>query len=87
MLFFWQIGLVDTFSLIQFCVNTSSQYVAIVVGSAGGSFSDIGLKALFESAVRLDPTANGAVGAAVVSKIAYMRAVLTRGGGSCKITK
>ena len=26
MLFFWQAGFVDTFSLIQFCVNTGSQY-------------------------------------------------------------
>ncbi len=28
--FFWQIGFVDTFSLIQFCINTGSQYGAIV---------------------------------------------------------
>ena len=34
MLFFWQVGLVDTFSLIQFCINTGSQYGAIVVASA-----------------------------------------------------
>ena len=42
MLFFWQVGLVDTFSLIQFCINTGSQYGAIVVASAAGNFSDIG---------------------------------------------
>lgn len=48
MLFFWQAGFVDTFSLIQFCVNTGSQYWAIVVASAGDNFSDIGPKVLFE---------------------------------------
>ncbi len=44
MFFFWQVGLVDTFSLIQFCINTGSQYGAIVVASAAGNFSDIGPK-------------------------------------------
>jgi hypothetical protein len=43
MLFFWQVGLVDTFSLIQFCVNSGSQYGAIVVASAAGNFSDVRL--------------------------------------------
>lgn len=124
MFFFWQVGLVDTFSLIQFCINTGSQYGAIVVASAAGNFSDIGSKVLFEpiiglgtsyqfikaaqtaaerkariatlaaflstsgaSAVTTDPATNAAVGSAVASKIAYMRAILTRGGGSCNITK
>ena len=120
MLFFWQVGLVDTFSMIQFCINTGSQYGAIVVASAAGNFSDIGPKVLLEpiiglgtsyqliraaqiaaerrariatlaaflstsgvSAVTTDPATNAAVG----SKIAYMRAILTRGGGSYNITK
>ena len=124
MLFFWQVGLVDTFSLIQFCVNTGSQYAAIVVASAAGNFSDISPKVLFEpilglgtsyqfirsaqtaaerqariatlaaflstsaaSAFTTDPATNAAVGGAVASKIAYMRAILTRGGGCSKITK
>jgi hypothetical protein len=124
MLFFWQVGLVDTFSLIQFCINTGSQYGAIVVDSAAGNFSDIGPKVLFEpiiglgtsyqfiraaqtaaerrariailaaflstsgtSAVTTDPATNAAVGGAVASKIAYMRAILTRGGGSSNIAK
>ena len=118
MLFFWQVGLVDTFSMIQFCINTGSQYGAIVVASAAGNFSDIGPKVLFEpiiglgtsyqfiraaqtaaerkariatlaaflsasgaSAVTTDPATNAAIGGAVASKIAYMRAILTRGGG------
>ena len=120
MLLFWQLGLIDTFSMIQFCINTGSQYGAIVVASAAGNFSDIGPKVLLEpiiglgtsyqliraaqiaaerrariatlaaflstsgvSAVTTDPATNAAVG----SKIAYMRAILTRGGGSYNITK
>jgi hypothetical protein len=118
MLFFWQVGLVDTFSLIQFCINTGSQYGAIVLASAAGNFSDIGPKVLCEpiiglgtsyqfiraaqtaaerrariatlaaflsasgaSAVTTDPATNAALGGAIASKIAYMRAILTRGGG------
>lgn len=124
MLFFWQVGLVNNFSLIQFCINTGTQYGAIVVASAGGNFSDIGLKVLFEpifglgtsyqfiraaqtvaerrariatlaaflstsgaSAATTDPATNAAVGGAVATKIAYMRAILTRGGGSYDIAK
>ena len=121
--FFWQVGLVDTFSLIQFCINTGSQYGVIVIASAAGNFSDIGPKVLLEpvfglgtgyqfiraaktaaerrariatlaaflstsaSAVTTDPATNAAVGGAVASKIAYMRAILTRGGGSSNIAK
>ena len=29
MLFFWQVGLVDTFTLLQFCINSGSQYGAV----------------------------------------------------------
>ena len=39
------------------------------------------------SAVTTDPATNAAVGSAVASKIAYMWAVLTRGGGSYNIAK
>ena len=123
MLVFWQVGLVDTFSMIQFCLNAGTQYGAIVVASAAGNFSDIGPKVLLEpiiglgtsyqfiraaqtaaeqrariatiaaffstslaSAATTDPATNGAVGSAVASKIAYMRAILTRGGcGSSNI--
>lgn len=53
MVFFWQIGLIDTFNLIQFCVNTGSQYGAVVAASAGGNFSDISLKVLFKTIIGL----------------------------------
>ena len=124
MFFFWQVGLVDTFSLIQFCMNTGSQYGAIVAASASGNFSDFGPKVLLEpiiglgtgyqfiraarmaaerrsriatlaaflstsgaAAVTTDPATNVGVGAAVATKIAYMRAILARGGGNYDITK
>jgi hypothetical protein len=124
MLFFWQVGLIDTFSLIQFYINTGSQYGAIVVASAAGNFSDIGPKVLFEPIIGLDtvyqyikaaqtaaeqkarittlavflftsngliiitgPATNAAVESAVVSKIAYMRTILTRRGRNYNITK
>ena len=48
LLFFWQVGLVDSFSMIKFCVNAGSQYGAIVVAAAAGNFSEIGPKTLFE---------------------------------------
>ena len=48
------VGLVDTFSLIQFCVNSGSQYGEIVVASAAGNFSDIGPKVLLEPITGLD---------------------------------
>ena len=52
MLFFWQVGLVDTFSMIQFCVRlaTWSYFLAL----ADGRFSDFGPKVLFEPILGLD---------------------------------
>ena len=53
MFFFWQIGLVDIFTLIQFCINSGSQYAAVVVASASGNFSDFGPKILLEPIIGL----------------------------------
>jgi hypothetical protein len=47
-LFFYQMGLINTFTLIQFYINSVTQYAAIVVASASGNSSSIGLKVLFE---------------------------------------
>jgi hypothetical protein len=47
-LFFYQMGLINTFALIKFCVNSGTQYAAIVVASSSGNFFSIGLKVLFE---------------------------------------
>ena len=118
LMIFWQIGVIDTFSVLKLCVNCGSQYAGIVLSSAAGNFSDIGPKVLLEpvlglrtsyqfvmvaataverrqriatgasflaasgGALSIDLTTNGAIGAAVASKISYMRAILARGGGS-----
>jgi len=116
LMLFWNMGLVDTFSVIKLCINCGSQYAGVVLSSAAGNFSDIGPKVLFEpvlglgtgyqfvkaaataaerrqriatlasflaasaGAVNTDPTTNAAMGSAVASKIAYMKAILARGG-------
>jgi hypothetical protein len=41
-------GLINTFTLIKFCINSGTQYAAIVGASASGNFSTIGLKVLLE---------------------------------------
>jgi hypothetical protein len=50
---FWNMGLVDTFSVIKLCINCGSQYVGVVLSSAAGNFSDIGPKVLFEPVLGL----------------------------------
>jgi hypothetical protein len=47
-IFFYPMGLINTFTLIKFCINSGTQYAAIVSASASGNFSTIGLKVLFE---------------------------------------
>lgn len=116
LMLFWNMGFVDTFSVLKLCINCGSQYVGVVLSSAAGNFSDIGPKVLFEpvlglgtgyqfvkaaataaerrqriatlacflaasaGAVNTDPTTNAAIGAAVASKVGYMKAILARGG-------
>ena len=41
-----KVKLVDTFSMIQFCINIGSQHRVIVVDSAAGNFYNIGRKVL-----------------------------------------
>jgi hypothetical protein len=48
LMIFWQLGLVDTFSVLKLCVNCGSQYVGIVLSSAAGNYSDLGIKSLVE---------------------------------------
>jgi hypothetical protein len=48
LMIFWQFGLVDTFSVLKLCVNSGSQYVAIVLSSAAGNYSDLGITSLVE---------------------------------------
>jgi hypothetical protein len=48
LMIFWQLGLVDTFSVLKLCVNCGSQYVGIVLSSAAGNYSDLGIASLVE---------------------------------------
>ena len=116
LMLFWNLGLVDTFSVIKLCVNCGSQYMGVVLSSAAGNTTELGIKSVLEpilgfgtsyqfvmaaataierrqriatlasflaasgGALTTDPTTNAAMGAAVASKIAYMRAILARGG-------
>ena len=86
MLFFWQVGLVDTFSLIQFCINTGSQYGAIVAASAAGNFSDIGPKVLFEPIIGLGTSYQFIIAAQTAAEqrayIATLKAFLSTSGAS-----
>lgn len=38
---FWQLEMVDNLTLIQCCLNSGSQYAAIVLASASENFSSI----------------------------------------------
>ena len=86
MLFFWQVGLVDTFSVIQFCINIGSQYVAIVAASAVGNFSDIGPKVLFEPIIGLGTSYQFIIAAQTAAEqrayIATLKAFLSTSGAS-----
>ena len=42
MIFLWQIGVVDSLTLFQFCMNCGAQYGGLVVAEAAGSMNDIG---------------------------------------------
>jgi len=42
MIFLWQLGIVDSLTLFQFCMNCGAQYGGLVVAEAAGSMNDIG---------------------------------------------
>jgi len=50
---FWNIGLVDTFSVLKLCINCGSQYMSIVGTAAIGNSSDLGIKTLLEPVLGL----------------------------------
>lgn len=73
-----------------FGLGTSIQYVSAAATIAEKRQRIATLAAFLATstaAVTTDPTTNAAAGGEVASKIAYMRAILTRGGGSYNITK
>ena len=59
MVLFYQLGMVDTFTFVQFCINSGAQYASIVLvisvlASASGNFSSISPKMLLEPITGLE---------------------------------
>jgi hypothetical protein len=42
MIFLWQLGVVDSLTLFQFCINCGAQYSGLTLGEAAGYMGDIG---------------------------------------------
>ena len=42
MVFLWQLGVVDSLTLFQFCLNCGAQYTGLTLGEAAGCLDDIG---------------------------------------------
>jgi hypothetical protein len=42
MIFLWQFGIVDSLTLLQFCINCGAQYRGLTLAEAAGYMGDIG---------------------------------------------
>lgn len=42
MIFLWQLGIVDSLTFLQFCINCGAQYTGLTLGEAAGYMNDIG---------------------------------------------
>ena len=42
MVFLWQLGIVDSLTFLQFCINCGAQYTGLTLGEAAGYMGDIG---------------------------------------------
>ena len=42
MILLWQIGIIDSLTLLQFCINCGAQYTGLTLGEAAGYMGDIG---------------------------------------------
>jgi hypothetical protein len=86
MFFFWQIGFVDTLTLIQFCLNSGIQYSSIVLASCAVNFSDIRPSVLLEPIAGLGVSyryiAAAKSAAMRRARIATVAAFLSTSGGS-----
>jgi hypothetical protein len=48
LMIFWQLGLVETFNVIKLCVNGGSQYLGVILSSAAGNTTQLGVKTVLE---------------------------------------
>lgn len=42
MILLWQVGIIDSLTLLQFCINCGAQYTGLTLGEAAGYMGDIG---------------------------------------------
>ena len=42
MILLWQLGIIDSLTLLQFCINCGAQYTGLTLGEAAGYMGDIG---------------------------------------------
>ena len=42
MILLWQFGIIDSLTLLQFCINCGAQYTGLTLGEAAGYMGDIG---------------------------------------------
>ena len=42
MILLWQVGIIDSLTLLQFCINCRAQYTGLTLGEAAGYMGDIG---------------------------------------------
>jgi hypothetical protein len=86
LMIFWQLGLVDTFSVLKLCVNCGSQYVGIVLSSAAGNYSDLGITSLVEPILGLGTSYKFVKSAATTAerhqRIATLASFLAASGGA-----
>jgi len=92
MIFLWQLGVVDSLTFLQFCINCGAQYTELTLGEAAGYMSDIGPSVLLAPvqgiatvasflamsgrATLTDPATNAAAGVTIASFIGDMKSVI-----------
>ena len=42
MILLWQVGIIDSLTLLQFCINCGAQYIGLTIGEAASYIADIG---------------------------------------------
>jgi hypothetical protein len=54
MFLLWQFGLVYTYVMVHYFINTAAQYASVVVASTAGNFSEIGPKVFLQPILGLE---------------------------------
>ena len=81
MLLLWQLGIVDSLKLFQFCINCGGQYGGLIIAGAAGNMSDMGPSVLLAAIHELGTSyqyLRAAQGAARIATVASFRAMSGR---------